>query len=121
MCTLDKIKQLLKEQGKSQKDLTDYLGLGKQTFTNWNAGAKSYGKYIDKIAEFLDVTTDYLLGQTDERKPINHDITDDDIKFALFGGDSEYISDESYEDVKAFAKIVAEKEKRKRAEMNELK
>ena len=113
MCTLDKIKQLLKEQGKSQKDLTDYLGLGKQTFTNWNAGAKSYGKYIDKIAEFLDVTTDYLLGQSDERKPINHDVTDDDIKFALFGGDGE-ITDEMYNDVKNFAQFIKEKYKDKK-------
>lgn len=121
MCTLDKIKQLLKEQKKSQKDLTDYLGLKKSTFTSWNAGLNtSYNKYIGKIAEFLDVTSDYLLGKTDERKPINHDITADDIKFALFGGDSEFISDESYEDVLAFAKIIVEKEKRKRAQTDEL-
>lgn len=114
MYTLDKIKQLLKEQGKSQKDLTDYLGLKKSSFTSWNSGLNtSYKKYIDKIAEFLDVTTDYLLGQSDERKPINHDVTDDDIKFALFGGDGE-ITDEMYNDVKNFARFIKEKYKDKK-------
>lgn len=118
MCTLSRIQQLLKEQNKTQKNLTDYLGLGKQTFTNWNNGAKSYIKYIDKIAEYLDVTTDYLLGNSDERKPVNTELSADDIKFALFGGDSEYISDERFNDVLSFAKIVAEQERRKRADKN---
>lgn len=114
MCTLDKIQQLLKEQNKTQKDLTDFLGLSKNTFTNWKLGfTSSYTKYINKIAEFLDVSTDYLLGNTDERKPINHDITDNDIKFALFGGEGE-ITDEMYQDVKDFAKFIKEKYKDKK-------
>ncbi|MBQ7129389.1 MAG: helix-turn-helix transcriptional regulator [Clostridia bacterium] len=112
MYTLDKIKQLLKEQNKSQKDLTDYLGLKKSTFTSWNAGLNtSYNKHIGRIAEFLDVSTDYLLGNTDERKPINHDITDDDIKFALFEG-ADNITDEMYDEVKEFAKFVKNKYKK---------
>lgn len=45
-------------------------------------------------------------------------ITEDDIKFALFGGDAETISDEAFEDVKRFAQIVAEKERRKRENGN---
>lgn len=69
MYTLNRIKQLLKEQNKKQKDLTDYLGLSKNTFTNWNLGlSSSYKQRIDKIAEFLGVSTDYLLGKTDTKK-----------------------------------------------------
>lgn len=71
MSTLDKILQLLKEKKQSQKDLTDYLGLSKNTFTSWKADRnQSYLKYIDKIADFFNVTTDYLLLKTDERKPL---------------------------------------------------
>lgn len=63
MCTLEKIIYQLKQQKKTQKDLTDHLGLTKNTFTNWKAGAsESYKKYIGQIAEFLNVSTDYLLG-----------------------------------------------------------
>ncbi len=69
MNTLDKILALLKEQGKKQKDLMDYLGMGKTAFTGWKSGAnKSYYKYIAQIAEFFDVSTDYLVGKTNIRK-----------------------------------------------------
>lgn len=76
MHTLDKIQILLSEQHKSQKDLTDYLGLKKTTFTSWKSGKNtSYNKHIGKIAEFLGVSTDYLLGYTDNKnKPlVNND------------------------------------------------
>ena len=66
MTTLDKILILLKEQHKTQKQLMEYLGLGKTAFTGWRNGKNtSYKKHIDKIAEFFDVSTDYLLGRTE--------------------------------------------------------
>lgn len=62
LSVLDKICELLKQQGKKQKDLTDYLGITKNSFTDWKSGRiKSYTKHIPKIAEFLGVSTDYLL------------------------------------------------------------
>lgn len=69
MGTLDKILELLKEQNKKQIDLTNYLGIGKNVFTGWKSCKnKSYIKHIGKIAEFFDVSADYLLGKTDIRK-----------------------------------------------------
>lgn len=68
--TLDIITNLLKQQHKKQKDLTDFLGLGKNAFTTWKSGhTKSYKKYLPEIAEFFGVSTDYLLGRTEEPKP----------------------------------------------------
>lgn len=62
MSTLDKITTLLKQQHKKQVDLTNYLGVSKNLFTNWKIGhSSSYKRYISKIAEFLGVSTDYLL------------------------------------------------------------
>ena len=52
MSTLDKIQALLKEQKKTQKDLMDYLGLEKSTFTTWKSPKsknKSYKKYIKEL------------------------------------------------------------------------
>ena len=109
MSTLDRIQELLKQQGKKQKDLTDYLGISKNSFTAWKSGrVKSYQKHIPQIADFLGVSTDYLLGTEKDTDP------DTALRFALFGGDAEFISDEAFEDVKRFAQYVAEKEKEKR-------
>ena len=63
MCTFDTILVILKRKNFHQKDLTDYLGLTKNTFTNWKAGrSESWRKYLPQIAEFLGVTVDELLG-----------------------------------------------------------
>lgn len=69
MSTIDKIVTLLKEQGKTQKDLTDYLGISKNTFTDWKGGrVKSYNKFLPQIADYLGVSVDYLLGKTELKK-----------------------------------------------------
>lgn len=70
MSTLDRIIYLCKKYNKSQKDLTDYLGLEKSTFTSWKKGkTASYEKHINKIAEFFNVSTDYLLNDKDSTIP----------------------------------------------------
>lgn len=65
MSTLDKIISLLEQNNLKQKDLMDYLGLEKSTFSAWKAGkSASYKKYISQIAKFCNVSTDYLLNDT---------------------------------------------------------
>lgn len=108
---LTKISQELKKQGKKQKDLTDYLGISKNVYTDWKSGkCQSYKKHLPAIASFLNVPIDYLLD--------NQSCMDDELalRFALFGGDAEYISEDAFEEVKRFAKYVAEKEKEKKGE-----
>lgn len=111
MCTLDKISELLKQKRKSQKDLTDFLGLTKNTYTNWKAGDnESYKKYIDKIAEFFDVSADYLLGMEKEKSPTAN--SDETLMFALYGDDNKDITPEMLEEVRNFAKFVRENRKK---------
>lgn len=70
MRTLNKISELLKLQNKTQKDLTDYLGISKNVFTDWKSGRnESYLKYLPQIAEFFNVSVDYLLGNTNIPNP----------------------------------------------------
>ncbi len=119
--TLERIIQELKNQNKRQMDLTDFLGLTHNIFGNWKAGRNtSYKKYIHAIANYLGVSVEYLRGETDNKYPTDSGVSSPDelIKFALFGGDAETISDEAFEDVKRFAQIVAEKERRKRENGN---
>lgn len=66
MSTLDRIIHLCEKCNKTQKDLTDYLGLEKSTFSSWKNGkSASYKKHINKIADFFNVSTDYLLTDKD--------------------------------------------------------
>ena len=71
MNTLDKILSLLTEKGIQQKTFAENIGVTKHTITDWENGrSKSYMKYIDKIADFFDVSADYLLEKTDDKSPL---------------------------------------------------
>ncbi len=62
-----RIMEILKLQGKTEKDLTDYIGLANTTFTKWKyKGLKSYRKHLSKIAEYLEVTPAYLAEGVDD-------------------------------------------------------
>ena len=66
---LQRITQELKSQRKRQSDLTDFLGIGDSTFGNWKTGLNtSYKKYLHAIAQYLDVSVEYLKGETDIKK-----------------------------------------------------
>ena len=70
MCTLHKIIELLDNKGLKQKDLTDFLGLSKNAFTNWkNGNNNSYMKHLPKIADFLGVSVVYLGGNENQIRP----------------------------------------------------
>ena len=72
MNTLDKILSLLTEKGIQQKTFAENIGVTKHTITDWKNGrSKSYMKYIDKIADFFDVSADYLLEKTDDKSPLH--------------------------------------------------
>lgn len=71
MNTLDKILSLLTEKGIQQKTFAENIGVTKHTITDWKNGrSKSYMKYIDKIADFFDVSADYLLEKTDDKSTL---------------------------------------------------
>ncbi len=107
MDTIDKIFQILKEKKLTQKDFAKHLGVSISTISEWkskrNDGWKSK---IEDISKFLNVDVSYIYGEQ------RTDITDEDIKFALFGGE-EGVSDEAYEEVKEFVKFVKQKYKNK--------
>ena len=68
MDVLNNICTLLKKNKKKQKDLTDYLGITKNQFTNWkNGNNTSYMKYLPQIADFLGVSVDALCGREEKK------------------------------------------------------
>lgn len=69
MDILNKIIELLDSQNRQQKELTDFLGLEKSTFSAWKNGkSASYKKYLPEIANFFGISVDKLIG-VDNEKP----------------------------------------------------
>lgn len=117
----ERIFSLCSENGiKPGKMCTD-LGISRGNISDLKMGrieSLSADK-LAKIATYFKVSVDYLLtGEETKKAPTDGEriVSDDDIMFALFGGDSE-ITDAMYDEVKRFAQMVklreeAEKEKK---------
>jgi len=55
--------ELLKESGKKNKDLADYLGVGKSTVTNWLSGNSSIDiERIPQICDYFNISVNELFG-----------------------------------------------------------
>ena len=64
MDTLDRIIMLIKEHGITQQQFLKDVGLNKTALSDWKKGVNaSYKKHINKIADYFNVSVDYLLGR----------------------------------------------------------
>ena len=80
---MNRIKQLRNEKNIYQDTLAKLLGIEVAGVSKIETGRVPLkDEYIIKLADFFDVSTDYLLGKTDIRKPKNIDLNDLDIAFA---------------------------------------
>lgn len=98
----DKIARLRKRKGIPQKDFAQLLQVTPSAVSQWENGKTTPDiSLLKKIADILQTSVSDLMGETvKERKP-----TDDDLKFALFGGDGD-ITDAQLEEVRRFAAYV---------------
>lgn len=68
----ERLKKLRNEKRLSQKELAKELNMSQQTIAKWeNNQSTPNPEMIVKIANFFDVSTDYLLGRTNEDIPTN--------------------------------------------------
>ncbi|MFK4568430.1 helix-turn-helix domain-containing protein [Enterococcus sp. UD-01] len=65
MTTFERIKLLAKNQGKSLNRIEEELGYGKNVLYRLKDSNPSVER-LEEIADYFDVTVDYLLGRTDE-------------------------------------------------------
>ena len=105
----NRFKALCDEKNVSVYRACTDIGLNRSAVAKWKEGGRPKGTTAAKLADYFGVTTDYLLGQSDARRPERQAVSDEDIKFALFGGDGE-ITDEMYEEVKRFARYIKDRE-----------
>ena len=103
-----------------QKQISVYractdIGLNRSAVAKWKGGGKPNGSTAARLAEYFGVTTDYLLGQSEEKTAGSapRPVSDEEIKCALFGGDGE-ITDAMYDEVKQFAAFIKQREAEKK-------
>ena len=92
--TIQRILEEMQIQNKQQTELGEYLNVTPNIITDWKSGRlKSYRKYLHGISDFLNVSVEYLRGETDKKeKPLSEneerlkelynltaDLTDSDI------------------------------------------
>ena len=67
----DKLKQLRKAKGVTQKAVAEYLGIFEQAYQTYEYGKHEPNHAMTvKLADYFDVTTDYLLGRTDDPRQL---------------------------------------------------
>ena len=73
MNTVDRIRVLANKEGMSLPELEKKLGLGNGTISRWKTSAPSSDKLI-KVADYFDVSIDYLLGRETPDTEIIHKV-----------------------------------------------
>lgn len=111
----DNIMALCESRGiKGGKMCTD-VGISKGLLTDLKMGRRTGVSAVtaQKIASYFGVSVGYLLGEEAEKAPddtAERKYSNDDILFALSRGGEGEITDEMYEEVKNFARFVAQRE-----------
>ena len=115
---IKRLKQAIDESGLTYSQLESKTGISKSALQRYATGMtkKIPVDTIVAIAQVLNVSAAWRMGWSEEDNKSNVNFspaTDDDIKFALFGGEEE-ITDEMYDEVKNFAEYVKQKYKNKK-------
>lgn len=109
--TAELLRMLRLKKDLTQEEVADGCNIALTSYARYELGMRQPKTEIAaKLANFFGVSMDELISgslssdanavETERVKP-----TDDDIKFALFGG-AEGVTDEDYEDVKRYAAFV---------------
>ena len=110
---MNRIKKLRNEKNINQDVLAKLLGLEIAGISKLETGRVPLkDEYIIKLAEYFDVSTDYLLGKSDIRNP--EEFNNDDLHIALSKEDKGVISDELKNKITEYAKFIIEQEKNKK-------
>lgn len=76
MSTFERIKDLSKKRNRNLKQVAEELGFGENYFYSLNSGKSPTAEKLKKIAEYFDVSVDYLLGLTDNPNRISQPATE---------------------------------------------
>lgn len=65
-----RLKDIREDSDITQQQLADFLHIKQNTLSQYENGQRSLPlEALEKIADFFNTSTDYILGRTDERRP----------------------------------------------------
>ena len=109
----DRFLQLCAQRGISPSKAAVEAGISKSLVTKWRTNQVQVpsAEVLQKLARYFAISVSDLLEETEtpSTETGGRTVTEEDIKFALFGGDGE-ITDAMYEEVKQFAAFVKQRE-----------
>ncbi|MCT3076644.1 helix-turn-helix domain-containing protein [Leuconostoc citreum] len=113
MTLLSRTKEIAKKRGMSMESLANKVGISKSGIYQWDKHEPKPST-IQKVADVLHVSTDYLLGRTDEMNAMSSDkkVTDilDDETILAFDGME--IAEEDKEKLREYARFIIEQRQR---------
>ena len=104
----DRFLELCREKGVKPTNACLEAGLSRGLAAKWKSTGteKPSADALEKLSAYFEKSIDEILGN--EKAPAREGerlVSDEDIKFALFGGEGE-ITDAMYDEVKRFAQMV---------------
>lgn len=107
-----RLKVLRNMNNKTQEDLAKYLGVSRPTIAGYETKGKQPSfETLFKIAEYFDVSIDYLLGKTDIKEPIDDVIEKKELD--VFN-QIHNLSPESQKDLKKYIELLKMKDMKDR-------
>jgi len=105
------IRNARKALGLTQRQLSDRLGVSNTSVSNWEKGlSRPDADMVQKLCAVLHLQANDFYGTTQvPMDPHRRPVSDEEIKFALFGGDGD-ITDAMFDEVKRFAAFLKQRE-----------
>lgn len=98
-----RLKELRTEKEMTQEEFANTLFLNKSSISRYEKGTQMpEAEMLERIADFFDVSVDYLLGRTSNRK-------NNDIKIALNAISTEGLDDDDIEMIKGLVEKLKKK------------
>lgn len=103
--TAKRIRELRKKASLTQEQFGQIFGVVKATVSSYETGNSTPDDETKiRICRYFGVSSDYLIGLTDY--PAKHPVTENDVKVALFGQDTN-VTDEMWDDLLKYAHFLA--------------
>ena len=101
MTVFDRVKNLADKRGMSIADVEEKVGMGKNAIYKWKRQNAATDK-LELVADYFDVSIDYLLGRTEKSKESEPDKDLDEILDKAMSFDGKPLTEIDKEAIRAF-------------------